>query len=167
MTFLTGCYSYRFLFTRGQEGDEFFDILDNAVAVESANTFVPGLFLSTAYPGASGTFKPGKFDSICFLALVFIVSKYLRKVEWRFPKTTEDVCGSLATSEGKGQRHDNEEVIGINKGVVSTMCPLHTARIRSSAVPAWLGLNAAAVSKNLGIVLSGYTNAFYVPIIRK
>jgi len=82
-----------------------FDILDNAVAVGSSNAFVLckiddlGQFLPTIYQHSDpGTFNPGRYvigklDSICYSALVFIVSQFLRKMEWRFCEKSRRCLG--------------------------------------------------------------------------
>ena len=76
--------------------DDVFDMLEIAVMNGSSNSFVlqqigdGGIFLPTVYErGTPGTFKPGwyiigQLHSICFLALVLIVSQSLRKMERRF-----------------------------------------------------------------------------------
>jgi len=75
--------------------DDFFDILDNAVAVGSSNAYVlqkiddRGSYLTTLYErGDAGILNPGKYvigelDSINLLALFFIVFQSLRKTEWK------------------------------------------------------------------------------------
>jgi hypothetical protein len=79
-----------------REIDDVFGILSAAVMVGSSNKFVlreigdGGILLSTVYErGAPGTFKPGRYiigklHSICFLAMVLILSQSLRKMERKF-----------------------------------------------------------------------------------
>ena len=110
--------------------------------VGSSNRFVlqeisdGGIFLPTVYErGASGTFKPGRYvigmlHSNCFFFWFSLYLSPLGKWSGGSPKINDNVCGwrgSAASEEGKGQRDGNRGVGGIDsidKGVVSTLCPL-------------------------------------------
>jgi len=68
-----------------------------------------GQFLPTIYQHSDpGTFNPGRYvigklDSICYSALVFIVSQFLRKMEWRFCEKSRRRLG-LAWEKCRVQR---------------------------------------------------------------
>lgn len=74
-----------------------------------------------------GRYIIGKLHSICFLAVVLILSQSLRKMERKLPDFRV-VCEwrkiSVASEEGKGQRQGHRGVSCIDKGTVSTLCPL-------------------------------------------